>query len=492
MEASISKNTLIQQLTRSAHGKLEEYVPAAQAGAHQDPMFFAHLIAWNQAKGEIRDSKVALPVVSLAARGYPAELIENSLAHLSVLDPRNFVRALDFARWMQSGQHQRNKVLRSLVGRYLREREQSFGLWERVVLQHRASMKTLYARFHIAPGGKAGTVFDQALFKGKPPQNSTLALLPLLKDMSPREAAGYIFQRKIPFLVAIGAMGAKLKDETVVLAMIEAMSPQEVVNNVKFLERLGAKTNPAIRGAFEAALAKAATGKGVSTFKTTRAIEALAETQVLTSSIEKLRGVQEKQMKRYGVDGDWLVLADKSGSMERAMETSVMVAATLTKLVKGKVHLIFFDNSPSYVDATGLDLDVLKKGCGHFRADGGTSPGSALQYALERGFNVDGIAMVSDGGERHAPAFTPLYERLCKTLDKEPPVYLYWVNGDPDFLSERMAAAGHTVERFDLRQGVDYYSLPAIVATMSTRRYGLVDQIMDTPLLKLDDVFTVA
>jgi len=46
------------------------------------------------------------------------------------------------------------------------------------------------------------------------------------------------------------------------------------------------------------------------------------------------------------------VLGDKSGSMAACIEASRIIAATLAKVVKGKVHLIYFDTSPRYIDAT--------------------------------------------------------------------------------------------------------------------------------------------
>jgi hypothetical protein len=42
---------------------------------------------------------------------------------------------------------------------------------------------------------------------------------------------------------------------------------------------------------------------------------------------------------------------------------------------------------------------------------------------------------------------------------------------------------------FDLRGGIDYYSLPNLVATMRTNRYSLIDEVMAVPLLTLDKVF---
>jgi hypothetical protein len=44
------------------------------------------------------------------------------------------------------------------------------------------------------------------------------------------------------------------------------------------------------------------------------------------------------------------------------------------------------------------------------------------------------------------------------------------------------------MQTFDIRGGVDYYSLPNLASTMRTKTYGLVDEIMATPLLSLNDV----
>ena len=51
-----------------------------------------------------------------------------------------------------------------------------------------------------------------------------------------------------------------------------------------------------------------------------------------------------------------------------------------------------------------------------------------------------------------------------------------------------MRTQGLDVQKFDLTGNtVDYYALPDLCATMRVNRYGLVQQILDTPLLRLDD-----
>lgn len=475
-ESTLTKQQVIAQLTRSTHGDLTAYVPITRQAAGEDPEFLAHLIAWNQEKGAIRDSKLAVPAASLIS-GFP--YAENSLAHIALLDPRNMVKALSFAKTHSTHQ----KALSRVVERYLRAREAKFGWWEKTAVQHRSSLKTLYAKYHIKPAGFAQAI----LFKGEYPKGSIFSVISGLKDMPAMEAAGTIMEKRIPFLVAISALGKRSKETEIVLALIERMTPTELVTNTKMLERMGIKDNPPLRAAFEAGLQKVASSKK-QTLKTQRAAEAMTDEKLKA----KLIGAVEKQIQNLSIDGNWLVLGDKSGSMATAIEVARLVSATLAKMVKGDVYLIFFDNTPRFIDVTGKSYDQIKAMTAGVTAGGGTSIGCGVQYAIDKGFDVSGIAVVSDGGENGAPMFVPTYQKLCASLGRDVPVYFYRAEaGDGDMLSERMQASGLEMQTFDLRS-VDYHSLPNLVQTMRASRYSLTDEIMATPLLTLDEVFKEA
>jgi hypothetical protein len=274
------------------------------------------------------------------------------------------------------------------------------------------------------------------------------------------------------------------------------MSPAELVTNTKMLERLGVKTNPALRSAFEAGLAKVATSKKTSSLKTTRAAEALGDSTLA----EKLRGAQERQMDAIAVKGSWLVLGDKSQSMTTAIESARIVAATLARLVEGETSLVFFDTSPRAVNVTGKAYDEILSETKHVKPAGATSIGCGLDWALKNEVEVDGVAIVSDGAENTAPMFADVLVRYQAKFGKEVPVYLYWMpcyganphGNNPEALARGMAAAGLPLEVFDLREGVDYYSLPNLAKTMRANRYSLVDEIMATPLLRLEDALKLA
>jgi hypothetical protein len=516
-EAALTKPEVISALTRSPHGALEQYLPVAQRAAVEDPDFFAHLVAWNHVKGEIRDAKVALPLIALAspsARGAAGRVFaENALAHLADLPPRLLAKGV-FERRMvvkpaKAVKGQKlpppvilppfdkvagapRRVLRRLIARYLRDLELDRRAFERVAVQHRHTLHELYAHAHLARPTWVGEILFHGE-KGKPkvyPADGTIfGQIRQLKDMSLEQASGTITKYKIPFLVARGALGPKAKDADAVLALIKSMSPTELVTNVKWLEQLGVKTVPALRAAFEEAVGKAAKAKTPkATLKTTRAAEAMADDEELSG---KLRVLQEKQLDTLTtIEGDWLVLADKSGSMATAIEMANQIAALLARLVKGHVYLVYFDTSPRFYEVTSYTYEQLKALVGGIRADGGTSIGCGLQAMLERGAKVDGIAIVSDGGENTGPYFADVYTKYCAKLGVEPNVYLYQTEGDPDSqFTLTCKGAKLDVQRYDVRHGkVDQYSLPDLVQSMRIGRYALLDDILAAPLHTLDEV----
>lgn len=495
-ESGLTKNQIIAELTRSSHahgmtkkrtdgtvtkgGSLKEYIPVGKRAAIEQPEFFAHLIAWNQIKGQVRDSKVALPVVSLLAPDFPDEFVDNSLAHLALLPPREFLRAFRFS--MDAKVPHRSRV-KKLVHAYCEQKERNQAKWQRLAILHRHTLKEIYALSHYDSADFARDI----LFDSKFPEGSLFEKVKNLPTMSAKEAAATIIDAHLPFLVVQGALGKKLQDPDLVLALIKNMTPTEIVTNTKMLEKLGVKNNPVLRSAYEKGLERAAKSK-TNILKTTRAVDAVEDEGLK----DKLRGLQEKQLSNLSVEGNWLVLADKSGSMAQAIDVARHVAATLAKVVKGKVWLVFFDTAPQTVDVTGCTLDMIQKATKYIKAEGGTSIGCGLQRMFDSKEEVDGIAVVSDAQENTTPYFPDVYERYCKHFGKELPVYLYRLGNNSNYWQDRdlakyMRQESQDIQEFDLTKNVDYYSLPNLVATMRTNRYSLVDEIMATRLLSLKE-----
>lgn len=481
----VTRNQLIAELTKSPHGKLQDYVPLATLALQHEPEFFAHLLVWNDAKGQIRDSKTALPTISLTSKSFDREYTENSMALLAKLSPRDLLKAYRFLRELNSGG---GRKFAHVATRYIRNREQSRPWWERTALQHQRSLKELYTLFHIKPGEQYAWFIKRHANGGSKfpaPAGSLFEAVHNLAHMSDLEAAGTIISRKIPFLIAQGALGKRIKDTGLLMALIQSMSGPELINNTKLLEKLGVRNQPELRHAFEQALSKATTS-GKSILKATKAIEQVTDTVIKA----KLQSVQEKQLKRT-VDGNWLVLADRSGSMAKAIELGRQVASILSRSVSGKVWLCFFNTQPTCLDVTGKTFEEVTHATRSLIAQGGTVIGAGLDYATVNKFELDGIAIISDGGDT-GPSFPRAYQAYAKKFEREPAVYYYRLPGDPDYLSQHIKGTfdeNFFSGVFDIASTSDYYSLPNLVQTMRTNRYSLADEILAMPLLKLSDIF---
>ena len=217
----------------------------------------------------------------------------------------------------------------------------------------------------------------------------------------------------------------------------------------------------------------------------TKAQQAIAEDDPLLA--QEMELVQEAQLDaQSGIEGNWLVGIDISGSMEHAMQPGLLLAAYLARQVRGKVLLCFFNHEPYVKDVTGRTYAELVEMTKLIVAQGGTSIGCVVAAARERQFEADAIAIVSDGGERHPPYFGTAYKAYSVWMGKEPPVYLYRVPGDdPDWLSARY---GGTLpyQCFPVEKNISEAGVVALAATMKTKRYSLMQEIMDTPLLTME------
>lgn len=491
---AFNKQTMINELVKSKHGSLEEYVPVTLEATQKEPEFLQHLMTWNLVKGQIRDSKIALPVISLRGEA-EAEFAENAVSNLVTLDPRSLVKAYRFNKKLTaSGKHivKYRSLLETGIKKYIEVREADRKWWVRTVVQHRESMKELYAVSHFKPSSFA----QKILFERDYPKNSIFYAIRELKNMSAKEAAGEVLNFKIPFQIAIGALGRKkeefTKDPAFILALMEGMSGSQLINSTKFLVSLGMENSPVLKSEYNKALERAKKDKKLSTLKAGKAIEAMEESGIYSEELKKkLSAVQEQKITDQGIEGDWLVLGDCSGSMRQAINLSIEIASYISRAVKGKVYLIFFNATPRLFDATGKTLEELKKETRHVVASGATSIGCGVKYLMDRDIVVNGIAIVSDGGDNAGPLFHLAYSDYINKMDIEPTVYFYRVSGDGDALSHNCKQSNIFLEVFDMNK-VDYYSLPNIVSMMKTTRYSLIDEIMNTPLLTLEKVFAKA
>ena len=506
-ETPYSRQTLINSLLTVSHNKLNLYTQIGLLAGKSEPELFAHFLAWNSIHGKVRDSKVAFPVLALRTLAAPdRDLVENAVANLLLLTPRKLIQAYEFSTQLSAGgiykrvagggreiterfelgplvlpNHSR-KVLEAGIRHYLTWREERPGRWNKTAVRYRDALLRLYKIAHQKPS----TWAQRILFDRDYPEGSIFRKIATLSHMSPQDAAATILQYDLPLEIAMGAYKAE-KTTEFWLAVITGMTGNQLVTNAKMLKKHKVFDSAVLKAAYDEALQKAKkSGRSFETLKASRAVEELDDDPELTEKLLSLQRTKSAQL--AGIEGDWLVLADASGSMSQSLDLGRKIAALIAEQVKGQVWLIFFDTAPTPFEVTGLSFDQIVAKTKRIQAGGGTAIGCGLDYLLQRRATVHGIAIVSDGGDNTNPLFANSYKKYTSTMGFEPTVYLYHVDGEADSLTSMLKHDGVMLNRFEMSSNVDYYSLPALVATMHTNRYDQVDKIMATPLLTFADV----
>lgn len=460
---------LLNSLLTTPHRELAKVAEFHQLMVELDPIFYGHLAVWYQRNGDVRDHKEVF-LGHLLTSGL-SEHRDAGFILLQEFPPYQVARIVDFMK-----QH-RGKVPRSArtaVRRYLKEREQNPQFFDRAALRGRKAMKHLYASLHIKPSVRA----DAVLFKDTPPEGSlAFTLKQLAKAATPTEQAQLIVEHNIPYTVAIGAV--KQLTPTVLVALINSMSPQEAINNLKSLQARGGMDHPEVKALIDGKLEEAQKSDRVSAFKARVAADVAQLDAQTTQALERVTNEQVK--KRGKIAKPTALLVDKSGSMENAIEVGKRIAALISGIASAGLFVFAFDTLPYPVQAQGTELTDWERAFQHLKAGGGTSIGCALEAMRKKKQVVDQIIVVTDEGENAAPYFGEVYKTYCRELAILPNVVIVRVGGHCNWLESQLKQQQAPVETFTFAG--DYYSLPNLVPLLTRpSRLDLLMEILDTAL----------
>jgi len=366
------------------------------------------------------------------------------------------------------------RSLQTEVERYLREREADADWFDGTVLQARKALKRLYAVLHVRPGERA----QRILFDEEPPQDSRVyALKQLSKATSPAEQARAIVENAIPYRVASSVV--KQMTPTVLLALIDRMSPQELINNVASLKRRGALDSPELKAVIDRKLEAAQTSGRVSALKAGEAVKAAGVTGDVRDKLERVADTQLKAKGR--IKRPTALLIDKSGSMSLAIELGKRIGAMLSAVCESDLFVYAFDNVAYPIERGGDDLASWERALAGITANGGTSCGAPLEYMRLKRQYVEQIILVTDEGENSGPLFAPTLAKYREAVKADPAVCIVRTPQSVSTVTDACRKAGVTVDVFEFRG--DYYSLPNLVPLLSRpSRLELLMEIMEYPL----------
>jgi hypothetical protein len=333
------------------------------------------------------------------------------------------------------------RSMRTEIVRYLREREADADWFDGTVLTARKSLKRMYALLHVQPGERA----QRILFDQDPPRDSRLfALRELAKATSPAEQARAIVENQIPYRVA--ATVIRQMTPTVLAALIDRMSPQELINNVGSLGKRGAMDQPELK-------------------------------ELIDRKLDEAKG---------SIKRPTALLIDKSGSMAVAIELGKRLGAMISAVCESELYVYAFDTIAYPVQrprAGVADLQSWHEALAGINAGGGTSCGVALETMRLRKQYVEQIILVTDEGENTGPLFVPTLQKYSAELNAMPNVCIVRTPGSGSGVEKQCRAAGIPVDTFQFSG--DYYALPNLVPLISRpSKLELLMEIMEYPLPK--------
>jgi hypothetical protein len=225
---------------------------------------------------------------------------------------------------------------------------------------------------------------------GNPSKDSKLfALKQIGRAASPAEQARVIADYRIPYRVAASVI--KKMTPSVLAALIDVMSPQEVINNMGALRRRGVFENTDLKALVEQKLEAAGKDDRVSAYKAKKAVEKAGVTRDLKGKLDQ---VTETQLKAKGeIKRPTALLVDKSGSMDIAIDVAKQIGALISSLCSSDLFVYAFDTSAYPITVAGDTLSDWEKSLKGITAAGGTSCGVAVEWMRKKNQYVEQIMM---------------------------------------------------------------------------------------------------
>ncbi len=467
---------ILNSFLTTPHHNLSGLAPLHREALQRDPLFYGHLAPWYFEKGEVRDHRI-LFIGHLATSDFP-EFREAAWVLLQKLAPFEVARVLDHTKRV-IGKTPRS--LKGAIAHYLQVREKNVRQFDGAALRARDDLKHLYASLRLKPGPRAQAI----LFDEQPPEDSSLYALKRLSQLeSAEEQALLILEHKIPYTTAIGAV--KHITPALLVALINTMSPQEVINNMASLKRRGALDEKEVKALIDQKLAEAISDKRVSTLKAKKVIEVGQLDEETERTLTEL--TDKRIAEKVEITRPTALFVDKSSSMTQAIDVAKQIAALISAVINADFHVYAFDSAAFEVEMPQTagkrpTLSDWEKTFKLIQANGRTSIGAPLAKMTKDRVYAETLMVVTDEGENTAPYFHEAYRQYVREMKVSPTVVIVQVDGTSKSFIQILESLNIEVMRYKFAG--DYYALPNLLSLLAApSRAELVDQIMQYELPK--------
>lgn len=385
--------------------------------------------------------------------------------------------------------------LRRAIRAYLRlrEREENRSMAEGMLLRAKNSVYRLYFKSNTLPGGSENHWINQYLFKNITEPGSRLDALKKLSSASdPTVQAKLIVDNKIPYTSAIGAV--KNITPSVLVALIESMSPQELMQNMSSLTDRGAMNNPDVKKLIEGKIKSISKSSKVRVDALKGAVAAKMATNLSSEVKDALIEVTDKQLKHHGqIKARTAILIDRSSSMSAAIELGKnLCAAVAQSCVGGNPPIVYlFNTVPTPITWSEKDGDITLKSSWDnklkmINANGGTEPDKTVKVMISNKQVVDQILLITDEEENYAGRFAAELKNYEKQLGIMPNVVIVRL-GKLNIMETSCKKADISVDVYNCDK-LDNVSIPNIIKLLSRKSIlDLVQEILGHNLPSKED-----
>jgi hypothetical protein len=472
----------------------------------KDPIFYAHLAAWYKKNGDLRDHNevftamlVTDPFIDnretgLALFQQQAPFMKSKILGFIkgkkiILREKTGKKIIINKKSVDEIKNAEKKVgleksiptcLKTEVTKYLRWLESDNERFDAVALRNFKDLRSLYAGkgLQIKPCERA----QKILFKKEIPKDSKLNIFKKISNAkTPEEAANLIVENKIPYTTAIGLVDKVTP--SLLIAFINNMTSQEIINNIASLEEKGVMDNPGTKQLVMQKLEEAKKAKNVSALKSKTAKNT---GRIKNEEVAKqLDQIADTQIKKSGtIKVPTAIFIDRSGSMDVAIKVGKQLASMISGVTTSDLYVVAFDVMAQQVKTTENTLTGWEKAFAPIRASGGTSVGCALDYLIRQKMFVEQIVIVTDEDENQLPMFYEIYPDYVKVMNVSPHVVIVRVGNVKPKLSESLTKKSIKHDIYTPK-GSDNYGLPGLIQLLSRKsKLDLVYEIMEFPLPK--------
>ena len=372
------------------------------------------------------------------------------------------------------------RVLQSAVKSFLRVLESDTQRFDRATVRQYDALRTLYGAYHIRPSAVA----DLILFKDKPPEGTKRHAMKAIKKLDdPVAWAKAVVAADIPYPIAVGLLNTELTPVHLI-ALINNMSSQELLNNMGSLESRGALDNPDVKALVADKLKKAAKSNRVDALKAQKAAAEVGA-KLDGDTRDQLLAVSDAQVKRVAkIKRKTCLAIDASTSMQRAIDIAKEVGALIAPCCVDDFLCTSFNISARVHDVKSDKKSDWDKALRFVKPQGRTNIGAVVKLVERSGLAIEQFVLVTDEGDNGTPKFSVALEAYMKKTGIQVNVVIVRCGRATDMVERGLKAKDIEVDVFDMTgDKPDYYSLPNLLPLLAKgSRTELMMSIMEVPL----------